>query len=280
MVNGAGPGTIKLLSSGKTTKNQEVIRKKLERIKRKLRGGGRLTASEKEFLRRYAPELYRQAIAIERERAAYEERLKQCRTKEEAERVKTEKMAEVAGSKDEDLDMKIIRMAQIKAAEEIAAPTIKRRPSQTEKEKQQREIARKKRKEREKKERERLNRERRERERQEDEYYKEKRIEEEHRQRYWAREAGIIYKRPVREMDGDNEGEVITAANLERVEEQSFRVRGRAAYRAAVSQTEQFREAGRQAANGEIQPGQTRRAGVVQSDGTQILSTEIRDTEY
>ncbi len=252
MVNGANPGTIKLLSSDKTTKNQAVIRRKLERIKRKLRGGGRLTASEKEFLRRYAPELYREAIAIEREREAYENRLKQCRTREEAERVKTEKMAEIAAAKDEDLDAKMIRMAQTKAAEESAAPTLRRKPSQTEKEKKQREIARKKRKEQEKKERERLNQERRERERQEDEYFEEKRIEEEQKQRYWAREAGIIYKRPVREMDGDTAGEVITAANLERVEEQAARVRGREAYRAVVSQAEQSREADRRAANGEV----------------------------
>lgn len=273
LVNGANPGTIKLLSSNKTDRNQAVIRRKLERIKRKLRAGARLTASEKEFLRRYAPQLYREAVAIEREREAYEKRLKQCRTKEEAERVKTEKMAEIAASKDEDVDTKIMRMAQTKAAEEIAAPVIRRKPSLAEKEKRQREIARKQRKEREKKERERINKERREKEREEDEYFKAKRRQEEQKQRYWAKEAGIIYKRPVREMDGDNEGEVITAANLERVDEQAARVRGRAVYQAVASQAGQLQGAGRTVPEG---AGLFRgtEAGDAQAESAQPMSEE------
>ena len=86
LVNGWNNSLFKVLSSKKSPDNRAAIRRKLERIRHKLRSGARLTPAEKEFLRRYAPQLYEQAMAIERERAAYEERLKKCRTEEELER--------------------------------------------------------------------------------------------------------------------------------------------------------------------------------------------------
>ena len=128
-VGGLDTSMYKELSTKKTSKDRSAIRRKLERIKRKLRAGGRLSPAEKEFLRKYAPGLYREAIAAEQEREAYEARLRQCRTKEEAERVKTEKMMEMMAKKDEAAEIKMIRMAQTKAAEEAAQSSLRRLPS-------------------------------------------------------------------------------------------------------------------------------------------------------
>ena len=54
-VGGLDTSMYKELSTKKTSKDRSAIRRKLERIKRKLRAGGRLTPAEKEFLRKYAP---------------------------------------------------------------------------------------------------------------------------------------------------------------------------------------------------------------------------------
>ena len=89
-INGWDKSLFREVSSDKTSKSRAAIRRKLERIRHKLMAGGRLTAEEKAFLRRYAPALYDLAMAMERERAAYEERLKNCRTKEEADRIMME----------------------------------------------------------------------------------------------------------------------------------------------------------------------------------------------
>ncbi len=121
LVNGWNNSLFKVLSSKKSPDNRAAIRRKLERIRHKLRSGARLTPAEKEFLRRYAPQLYEQAMAIERERAAYEERLKKCRTEEEMERVQLEKMAEIAATaKEEEAENMLVRIAQMEAAEKDA----------------------------------------------------------------------------------------------------------------------------------------------------------------
>lgn len=121
LVNGWNNSLFKVLSSKKSSDNRAAIRRKLERIRHKLRSGARLTPAEKEFLRRYAPQLYEQAMSIERERAAYEERLKKCQTEEEMERVQLEKMAEIAAAaKEEVVETVLVRIAQMEAAEKEA----------------------------------------------------------------------------------------------------------------------------------------------------------------
>lgn len=57
-------------------------------IELKMTSGKRLTAAEMEYLKEHDPQTYQKAKAIEMEREAYEQELKNCKTKEEVERVK------------------------------------------------------------------------------------------------------------------------------------------------------------------------------------------------
>lgn len=54
----------------------------------KMMSGKRLSAQEMEYLKEHDPETYKKAKAIEMEREAYERELKNCKTKEEVQRVK------------------------------------------------------------------------------------------------------------------------------------------------------------------------------------------------
>ncbi len=60
----------------------------MQTIQSKMMGGKKLSAEEMAYLKEHAPETYQKARAIEMEREAYERELKQCRTKEEVQRVK------------------------------------------------------------------------------------------------------------------------------------------------------------------------------------------------
>lgn len=131
-ISGRNNSVFKAVASKKSGSSRASIRRKLEKIKQKLRSGARLTASEKEFLRKYAPALYEEAMAMERQRQAYEERLKNCRTREEAQRIKMEKMMEIAAAEKEDPETKAMRMAQTEAAEEETAAAVRRKPKQNE----------------------------------------------------------------------------------------------------------------------------------------------------
>ena len=57
-------------------------------IDAKMRSGKRLSAAEMEYLKENDPQTYQKAREIQMEREAYERELKQCRTKEEVQRVK------------------------------------------------------------------------------------------------------------------------------------------------------------------------------------------------
>lgn len=74
------------------TKNQshESI---MSGIQAKLNAGKQLSSSELEYLKKYDPETYQHAKAVEMERKAYEQRLKNCKTKEEVQMVKASQMA-------------------------------------------------------------------------------------------------------------------------------------------------------------------------------------------
>lgn len=66
-----------------------------KQIDMKLNSGQKLTAEEKEYLRKNDPQTYQRVKAIEAEQKNYENELKRCRTKDEVERVK---MAHTAAS--------------------------------------------------------------------------------------------------------------------------------------------------------------------------------------
>lgn len=61
---------------------------KLQSIQMKVFHGRTLTLKEKEYLRAKDPETYEKAKQLEREKKAYEDALKRCRTKEEVQRLK------------------------------------------------------------------------------------------------------------------------------------------------------------------------------------------------
>ncbi len=60
----------------------------IENIRAKLKAGIRLTSEEMEILKKKAPALYRKAVEAEKERKAYNSKLRQCKSKEEVEKVK------------------------------------------------------------------------------------------------------------------------------------------------------------------------------------------------
>lgn len=59
-----------------------------EKIDMKMRSGKKLTAAEMDYLKENDPQTWQKAKQIEMEREAYERELKQCKTKEEVQRVK------------------------------------------------------------------------------------------------------------------------------------------------------------------------------------------------
>lgn len=72
---------------------EEAMEKKasaqtMQTIRSKMMAGKRLSSDEMEYLKENAPDMYQKARSIEMEKEAYERELKQCKTKEEVQRVK------------------------------------------------------------------------------------------------------------------------------------------------------------------------------------------------
>lgn len=131
---------VKSITSKKSGLSKSQIQKKLQKIKNKLRSGAKLTGEELDFLRRYAPELYRKVAALQKERENYEQRLKQAKTRDEAEQIKMEKMAQSVASADkEDSEFGLIRLAQFMAAEEETRKEVSIKPWKRELNKEKRE---------------------------------------------------------------------------------------------------------------------------------------------
>lgn len=65
---------------------------KLSAIDSKLKSGNELTEKELEYLREKNPELYKKAMAIKEERKQYKKSLQNAKSKEEVERIKSNKM--------------------------------------------------------------------------------------------------------------------------------------------------------------------------------------------
>ena len=127
------------LNPGKRTSEDEAaVQKKLGTIRAKLRSGSRLSGAEKEYLRKHDLQRYKKVAALEEEQAAYEERLKKCHTRDEAERVKTEKLGEMAADLDrQDAEYVLVRLTQIRETEKKLASLVARKPWQKELDKKQ-----------------------------------------------------------------------------------------------------------------------------------------------
>ena len=69
----------------------------LAAIDGKLKAGGELTKEELEYLKVHNPKLYEEAMEIKREREAYKHALKNCKTKDEVERLNTNKLNQFLG---------------------------------------------------------------------------------------------------------------------------------------------------------------------------------------
>ena len=124
-----GASVFKTLAPEKKKTSDAEVKKRISKIKTKLKSGAKLGAADKAFLRKHAPELYRKVLALEKEREAYEERLKECKTRDEVEEAKLQKKGEMSSTmKDTDPEFAMIRMAQMTAAESEAAPSVKQKP--------------------------------------------------------------------------------------------------------------------------------------------------------
>ncbi len=124
-----GASVFKTLAPEKKKTSDAEVKKRISKIKTKLKSGAKLGAADKAFLRKHAPELNRKVLALEKEREAYEERLKECKTRDEVEEAKLQKKGEMSSTmKDTDPEFAMIRMAQMTAAESEAAPSVKQKP--------------------------------------------------------------------------------------------------------------------------------------------------------
>lgn len=87
----------------------------LSAIVGKLKAGKKLSTAEMEFLKVNSPQTYSKAVAIAKEREEYRKKLEKCKTKEDAQRLHTEKLQSLvkeadAGANPEEI---AIRVAQI-----------------------------------------------------------------------------------------------------------------------------------------------------------------------
>ena len=71
---------------------------KTEEIASKVYSGQRLSSEELDYLQKECPELYKDYMEIRNEREGYERKLKNCKTKEEVDRVKTDQMNQYAAT--------------------------------------------------------------------------------------------------------------------------------------------------------------------------------------
>lgn len=135
------------LHAGMKSREETAAQEKLGKIRTKLQSGAGLTGAEKEYLRKHDPQLYSKVMALEEEESAYEERLQKSRTRNDAERVKTEKLAEMAaGLKKEDVVYMLARLNRMREVEKKMMSLILQKPWQQELDRKRLEIYKKNRK--------------------------------------------------------------------------------------------------------------------------------------
>ena len=84
-------------SSQRQTQESEEISgehgdKTLRKIHQKLEAGGKLTPEERDYLQQHDPETYRELVNQEREQKAYEQALSRCKSQEEVEQLRMNKL--------------------------------------------------------------------------------------------------------------------------------------------------------------------------------------------
>ncbi len=175
----------KALNGGRKSSEETAVQEKIAGLRAKLLSGARLSGTEKDYLKKHDPQLYGKVVALEREQEEYEERLKRSRTRDDAERVKTEKLAEIsADMRKEDAEYMMIRLMQMKKVEKKTASVVLRKPWQKELDKKRLETYKKNRK----KEDEKIKKKKAEKKRRE-EAYRKKKMEEKIRQEAAQKEA-------------------------------------------------------------------------------------------
>ncbi len=184
-----GVSPTQALFPGMKSSEEMAVQEKLGKIRAKLQSGARLTGAEKEYLKKHDPQLYSKVMALEEEEEAYAERLKQSRTRNDAERAKTEKLAELAANmKKEDAAYMLARLNRMREVEKKLASVILRKPWQQELDRKRLEIYKKNRKA-EKKRREEAARKKKAEEKRREEAYRKKKMEEKIRQEAAQKEA-------------------------------------------------------------------------------------------
>lgn len=78
------------------TDRQEVREKYESSIRAKLNAGKRLSSKEMQYLRKYNPALYAQAVRVEAKRQAVEERLRHARSKKQVEEIQFEALSTIS----------------------------------------------------------------------------------------------------------------------------------------------------------------------------------------
>lgn len=94
-------------------------------IDAKLKSGSELTPEEMAYLKEKNPEAYQEYEEVKREQEAYKNQLRNCKTKEEAERVKLSKMGNfMAGAKNISQNPNIPKEKKLKLMEKLLKKTI------------------------------------------------------------------------------------------------------------------------------------------------------------
>ncbi len=83
--------------AGSVVENMLSTKPSMDAIMAKMNAGQKLSPAELEHLKKADPELYCKAVQIAAERKAYEEKLKNCKTKEEVQRVKLTALSSIMG---------------------------------------------------------------------------------------------------------------------------------------------------------------------------------------
>ena len=71
---------------------QKEISKRISDIRTKLKSGKKLSEKEMRLLKEHAPDLYKKAEAVQQERKNFKEALKNCKTKDDVQRLLSQKM--------------------------------------------------------------------------------------------------------------------------------------------------------------------------------------------
>ncbi len=82
------------VSSSASRTEQDADNEKLQKITSKVNVGAKLTEKEMEYLKAKNPQLYEKLRQIEREQKAYEEALRRCKTKDEAQNLHMARVSE------------------------------------------------------------------------------------------------------------------------------------------------------------------------------------------